>query len=245
MDAYMEKVDRELLAWNKKMTRKSPLLNRYAKGVQSRVNQMIPERVHQFLTTSIKNMVQAAIIGSAYTTKRQPIEGMPLEERDRFVLDKINYYKKLAMVEGAGTGAGGILLGIADFPLLLGIKMKFLFDVASVYGFNVKEFKERLYILHLFQLTFSRDEKRIEIYQKVMKWEEEAYKLPSKEDYERDIDWKAFQMEYRDYIDLPKMLQMIPGFGALVGAYVNYHFLDALGETAMNAYRRRIIEHHK
>ena len=32
---------------------------------------------------------------------------------------------KIAAAEGAGTGAGGILLGLADFPLLLGIKIKF------------------------------------------------------------------------------------------------------------------------
>ncbi len=29
------------------------------------------------------------------------------------------------MIEGAGTGAGGIFLGLSDFPLLLGIKVKF------------------------------------------------------------------------------------------------------------------------
>ena len=32
---------------------------------------------------------------------------------------------KIAAAEGAGTGAGGILLGLADFPLLLTIKIKF------------------------------------------------------------------------------------------------------------------------
>ena len=54
----------------------------------------------------------------------------------------------------AGTGAGGILLGLADFPLLLGIKIKFLFDAATLYGFDTSDKEERLFILHVFQLAF-------------------------------------------------------------------------------------------
>ena len=51
-------------------------------------------------------------------------------------------------------GAGGILLGLADFPLLLGIKIKFLFDAATLYGFDTSDKEERLFILHVFQLAF-------------------------------------------------------------------------------------------
>ena len=56
------------------------------------------------------------------------------------------------------------------------------------------------------------------------------------------MDWYVFQQEYRDHIDLVKMLQLIPGFGAIVGAYANYNLLDQLGETAMNAYRMRYMK---
>ena len=76
------------------------------------------------------------------------------------------------MVEGAGTGAGGILLGLADFPLLLSIKMKFLFEAAAVYGFNTKEYEERLFILHVFQLAFSSDEIRKETLKVMEHWDE-------------------------------------------------------------------------
>ena len=53
------------------------------------------------------------------------------------------------------------------------------------------------------------------------------------------VDWRKFQQEYRDYIDLAKMAQMIPLIGAPVGAVVNYRLLDKLGETAIEAYRMR------
>ena len=48
--------------------------------------------------------------------------------------------------------------------------------------------------------------------------------------------------EYRDHIDLAKLLQLIPGIGAAVGALVNYKLTNRLGEFAMNAYRMRIFE---
>jgi hypothetical protein len=38
------------------------------------------------------------------------------------------------------------------------------------------------------------------------------------------------------------MAQLIPVIGAVVGVIVNYRLIDKLGETAMNAYRMRLIE---
>jgi len=38
------------------------------------------------------------------------------------------------------------------------------------------------------------------------------------------------------------MFQMIPGIGAVVGAFANYNLLDQLGETAMNSYRLRLMQ---
>jgi hypothetical protein len=139
------------------------------------------------------------------------------------------------MIEGAGTGAGGILLGLADFPLLLSIKMKFLFEAASIYGFNTKEYAERLFILHVFQLAFSSEDIRKDTLDEIENWENRKQVLV-------EMDWRKFQQEYRDYIDLAKMLQLVPGIGAFVGAYANNNLLKHLGETAMNAYRLRLLQ---
>jgi len=127
---------------------------------------------------------------------------------------------------------------LADFPILLSIKMKFLFDVASVYGFDVKDYKERLYILYIFQLAFSSRKKSTEVYKNLKNWDKFSSQLPN--DME-NFDWQSFQQEYRDYIDLLKLFQLIPGFGAIVGAYANYKFMEKLALTATNAYRMRLL----
>lgn len=234
MNDYEQKVYQEIEAWERKILKDPGLVNRVSKKAQLKVTEMIPEKVHKVLTESIKNMVKATLFGSNITTRKHKETGMSIEERDELLKQKVTSYRKTAVIEGAGTGAGGILLGLADFPLLLSIKMKFLYEAATVYGFDTKKYEERLYILHVFKLAFSSDEKRKETFRILENWEEERKNLV-------DMDWREFQQEYRDYIDLVKMLQLVPGLGAIVGAYANYNLLDHLGETAMNTYRMRLI----
>lgn len=234
MNEYELKVYEEVLEWKRKLKRRSGFFARASKKAQTKVNQMIPEKVHHILTESIKNMVKATLAGSNITTKKQQGAGLTLAEKDGLLQKRLAGFRKTAAVEGAGTGAGGILLGMVDFPLLLSIKMKFLFDAASIYGYDPSKYEERLFILYVFQLAFSSDEKRKETLEMIENWEEKKAQLV-------EVDWQEFQQEYRDYIDLVKMLQMIPGIGAVVGAYANYNLLDHLGETAMNSYRLRIL----
>lgn len=232
---YEEKVMEEVRKWKLQATKKSTMLQRFSKGAQNKVNTFIPEKVHSVMTESIKKMVQGTLAGSNLTTKMN--EGhviMTLEEKEKWIQEKLNVYKRTAAMEGAGTGAGGILLGLADFPLLLSIKMKFLFEVAAIYGYDTKKYEERVFVLYIFQLAFSSDARRKEVLRYVENWED--HKEEAKE-----LDWRKFQQEYRDHIDLVKMFQMVPGFGAIVGAYANYNFLDQLGTTAKNCYRLRIF----
>jgi hypothetical protein len=153
------------------------------------------------------------------------------------VKKSLETFKKTAAIEGASTGAGGLLLGLADFPLFLSIKMKFLFEVASIYGYNTKEYEERLFLLYVFQLAFSSETHKEETLEKIENWETKKHEV-------KDLDWRIFQQEYRDYIDLVKLMQILPGIGAVVGGVANYHLVQQLGECAMNCYRLRIFSNH-
>ncbi|MBO0356602.1 EcsC family protein [Hymenobacter sp. BT186] len=225
----------QLLHWQRRMQQRPSLLNRVARRVQARLNALLPEKVHVAITATIKQMVQAVLFGSVYTT-RQPVADMPLAEREAAVQTRIRHYRNAATAEGAVTGAGGFFLGLADFPLLLGIKLKLLFDVAALYGHDVKDYSERLYLLYIFQLTFSSQHTRNDIYRRLADWENYRQTLPTNVN---TFDWRTFQQEYRDYIDLAKLAQLLPVIGAAVGAVANYRLLEQLGETAMNCYRLR------
>ena len=219
------------------MQSKPSVLNRLSKKMQVKMNSYIPEKVHKAITVAIKQMIRGVLFGFKHLT-RQPAHVISLQQTEEEVLRIINVYKRTAAAEGGITGAGGILLGLVDFPVLLGIKMKMLFDIAALYGFDVRDYKERVYMLHIFQLAFSSQQHRRDVYSQMVNWDLQKQKLP---DDINQFDWRNFQQEYRDYIDLAKMAQLIPGIGAVVGFVVNYRLLKNLGTTAMNAYRMRLV----
>lgn len=201
------------------------------------MNSYIPEKVHRAITTALKQMIKGVLFGAKYATKK-PCRIESLQATEEAVAKLVKKYCNTAAAEGGLTGMGGILLGLADFPVLLGIKLKMLFDIASLYGFDVKDYKERVYILHIFELAFSSQQHRKHVYLKMNNWDKQKLELP---DDINEFDWRNFQQEYRDYIDLAKMAQLVPGIGAVVGLVVNYRLLNQLGKMAMNAYRMRLF----
>ncbi|WP_298845963.1 EcsC family protein [Clostridium sp.] len=238
MNNYEENSLKEMFLWQEKMKKGPSASNDFAKSIQNKMNNLLPGKVQNIIDTSIENMTKIVLSGSEYTAK-PPLTNTSLEERETMAKSSIDFYRKAATVSGAGTGGAGLLIGLADFPILLSLKMKFLYEIASIYGFDVRNYKERLYILYVFQLAFSSDKRRIEIYTQVSDWDNHVKNLP---DDVESFDWKTFQQEYRDYIDLAKMLQLVPGIGLVVGAYANYKLMNKLYDTALNAYRLRIFK---
>lgn len=220
------------------MRKKPSIGENVSKDIQNKFNGILPEKYHEIVTAAIKNMTKAVLFGSKYITK-SPYKYKTLQEREELVTEKTKRYKTTAMIEGAGTGFGGIILGLTDLPLLMSIKIKFLYDIAAIYGFDVNDYKERIYILNIFQLAFSSKRNVNKVFAKMENWDEYFNTLP--EDI-NSFDWRGFQVEYRDYIDLAKLLQMLPGIGALIGAYVNSKLIEKLNETAIGAYRMRLIK---
>jgi uncharacterized protein (DUF697 family) len=232
MNLYNRQAKHEMERWQKRMQRKPSLINRMSKGMQDKMNSYIPEKVHRVITEAIKQMTRGLITGAGIITPA-PSEESSFEIRELVAMERIRFYKNTAAVEGGITGAGGILLGLADFPLWLSIKIKMLLEVAAAYGYDVKDSRERIFILHIFQLCFASQAHRNKVFLDMVNWiDDDALK-------NEQPDWRKFQQEYRDYIDLAKLLQLVPGIGAVVGAYVNHTLTNKLGDTAVQAYRMR------
>ena len=237
-DTYTQEALLELQTWQKKMVKKPSLTSRMTSTIQKKLNNIIPQKVHNAITAAIKGMTRAVLFGATYTTSK-PLLNVSLQEREDRIDNRINTYKNTGAVEGGVTGAGGFFTSLADFPILLGIKIKMLFDISALYGFDVKDYRERLYMLYVFQLAFSSDEERKKAYEQIEDWDNRLHKLPADI---HDFDWQTFQQEYRDYIDIAKLAQLIPFVGAAVGAIANYKLINKLGFTAKQAYRMRLIQ---
>lgn len=240
LNSYDKLAYGELIVWQNKMLQRPSLIDKLSKKIQTKINSWIPEKAHRAITVTIKQMVRGVLFGARYTTSN-PLTHTTLQQRETAVQRKINNYRKTAAIEGGITGAGGILLGLADFPILLGIKIKLLFDIAALYGMDVNDYKERIYLLHILGLAFSSPLHRTKVYLQMEDWEKQKQNLPIDIN---DFDWRNFQQEYRDYLDVAKMAQLIPVVGAPVGVIVNNRLIKKLGRTAINAYRMRLFNEH-
>ncbi|MNZ97639.1 EcsC protein family protein [compost metagenome] len=236
---YEQKLLKEISAWEHQLFKPPGWLERTSKTIGKRINDLIPPKVHNVITTTIKSIVRTALFGAEYTPQRPVQQSISLEPTDEEAKRLLSLYQKIASAEGAGTGAGGIALSLVDFPALIAIKMKFLFELSHVYGYDTKHFSERVFILKVFQMAFSGSEQRAKLLDSIRRWDSEKKLYSSDAEYTKNMDWETFQKEYRDAIDFRKMLQMVPGIGAVAGAWANYSILEELGETAMNAYRLR------
>lgn len=235
LDLHEAVAAEELAAWREKLMRPPGPLDRASRHMQATINNLIPEKVHAAVTKVIEHLTRAILSGSDITTP-PPLLNASLGAREALVRQRISAYRAMAAAEGGVTGAGGFLMAAADFPVLIGFKIKLLFEIAGLYGHDGESWDERLYILSIFQLAFSSADHRQAVLAKLEAWDNEADSRPASH---ADFDWRTFQQQYCDYIDLAKLAQMIPVIGAPVGAIVNYRLLDQLGETAMNAYRMR------
>lgn len=233
---YWKSIQSDLEVWKAEMQKEPGLASKISKSVQVKINNVIPEKVHLLITTTIKQMIRAMIFGSVYTTRKKYTKYV-LKDQDKLARRTIEVYSTTAAAEGAATGAGGFLLGVADFPLWLSLKMKMLHEIANIYNFDIRDYRERVFMLYIFQITFSSQVQRNKTFPIMEEWEYQKKALP--EDI-NDFDWKTFQIEYRDYLDIAKLFQMIPGIGAVVGGLVNHRLTRKLGHNAIQAYHMRL-----
>ncbi|NJC40631.1 hypothetical protein GGQ87_000889 [Brevundimonas alba] len=224
----------ELEAWRARMLKRPGLLDKASRAAQDRINRIIPERVHAVITAGVEAMTKGILTGSE-VLKARPPSGGSLAAREAKVLGLIRTWRNTAGVEGGVAGAGGFVLAAADFPALMAIKVRMLADIVSVYGWGGGAPRERLFLLHIFHLAFASPKRRPEALAALEGWMATSVGAEGVDDY----DWRRFQQEYRDYIDLAKLAQLIPAVGAPIGAVISWRLVDRLGETAIMACRMR------
>src|SRR5690606_13855254 len=157
--AYEARALAEALAWRDRQLKRPGLWDKTTRATQDRINRVIPERMHEIVTGAVQQMTRGLLAGSEWTTARPLTEGA-LQERETRVRTRVELYRTTASVEGGVAGAGGFLMAAADFPALMAIKVKMLFEIAALYGYSGRDLKERVIVLRIFQLAFSRDRHR-------------------------------------------------------------------------------------
>jgi uncharacterized protein (DUF697 family) len=219
----------------------------WAKNAQHKLDGLIPQKIHLSFSYALEKGIKGFLHGLHYMLKEKdrlrPSSYIP----SLYILAKdaekiVQKYKRIASVEGAGTGFGGLIASAIDFPALITIKLKMLQEISLLFGYSLTDFDERLYIVKVLQLEFSSKEYKKKYWVELKKLAELQDGLACKTHSWKAFNWEEFYMEYKQSIELVKLFQMIPGLGAIVGAWANYSFLEDLGETAILCYELRYLQ---
>lgn len=228
----------ELQDWLKAEMKKPNLLDKGADKVQKYFQKFVPSQINNAITKGMEGFTRLVMGGSGIMLPKVEA-GLSVEESARRSEKSIENYVHMGMISGAGTSAGGIVTGLLDLPLLMSFKIKLIFEIGSHYGYDLKDPRERYFALMIFREAFSSPIRKKEHLQALIHFETQKENL--KQPLEK-VDWKGFQQEYRDYIDLAKLLQFVPGIGIVVGATVNRQLMLRLGKTAIYAYELRYFQ---
>lgn len=242
MEPYENRVRLSLERWQAEMKwqRTNPF-QKWSLHWQRKLDGLIPQQVHDAMSQGMRIGVSSLLSGiSLIPVDQQKLTLKTLEDADGQHAPLLDTYKKWAAAEGAGTGAGGLILAAVDFPALISIKLKFLQEVALLYGCDIRDKSERVFLLKVFQLAFSSPENRKYNFTQVKNWEKQS--TLSRQTVAESISWRDFYMDYKQYIEFRKLLQILPGIGAVVGAWANHSLMEDLGTTAKRAYQLRYLQ---
>ncbi|WP_284241566.1 EcsC family protein [Paenibacillus glycanilyticus] len=168
------------------------------------------------------------------------IAKLPLVRMDEMAdrITKTSSYT--ATAQGASTGIGGIFTLAIDIPLLLGISIKALQEIAISYGYDPTEKAERAFIVKCLQFSSSDIVGKKAILEDLARFHSGEH---SGQVISQLQGWREVMMTYRDNFGWKKLFQLIPVAGMLFGAYINRSTLKDVTETGKMMYRkRRILE---
>ncbi|WP_191566189.1 EcsC family protein [Metabacillus idriensis] len=184
----------------------------------------------------VQHHVPNETVSSIDDMKKVPINVMNLVGED---LKKNR--GNVATVQGATTGFGGIFTLAADIPVLLGLSLKTLQEIAIAYGYDPTDREERIFIVKCLQFASADIVGKQAILNELSGYYNRS--MAPAEMMSKLQGWREVVYTYRDHFGLKKLLQMVPVAGMIFGAYTNRSMVKDIAETGIMLYqKRRILE---
>src|SRR3954469_25456200 len=215
------------------------------KFIQNKIGTIIDE-LGQYIQTGGNYLSSVTSLNSYYPDYNihsvEEASKLPILEMDTAVKKLAKSRKKVATVQGASTGIGGLFTITIDIPLLLGLQLKTLQDIAICYGYDPKDKKERLFIVKCLQFVSADIVGKQSILKQITRFDQKD-DTAKREVLSEMQGWREVVFSYRDQMGWKKLFQMIPIAGLVFGAFINRSAVNDIAEAGKMLYRkRRIIE---
>jgi uncharacterized protein (DUF697 family) len=151
---------------------------------------------------------------------------VPVEQLDAVAIDIIRASQKLAAVEGAGLGLGGIFTLLPDLGILAGITIRTIQKLSLLYGF---------------QFTTETEQADLWVAAATAAGVDVGRELVERQVVRRFVPRviNAIAAQAGKEIAEKAAGRIIPVLSSALGAALNYYFLRAWGERAMLHFRER------
>lgn len=241
-----EKDQNDLWFWEKIGRLPFKIIDRWTPAfIQRKIGELLDE-LGQYIQTGGNYLSSTAKIPSYYSdlavTTVEDVKKLSISAMDE-AAEKITVNRKnIAMIQGASTGVGGIFTLTIDIPVLLGLQLKTLQDIAICYGYDPSVKEERLFIVKCMQFVSADIVGKQAILAQLSQFDQHD------ESVKREVlselqGWREVVFNFRDQFGWKKLFQMIPIAGLLFGAFINRSAVNDIAEAGKMLYRkRRIIE---
>ncbi|MEW8987854.1 MAG: EcsC family protein [Bacillus sp. (in: firmicutes)] len=240
-----EKEQSDLWFWEKLGRLPFKLLDKWTPAfIQEKIGSVLDE-TGQYIQNGGRYLSSVSKVGGFYPGKNieklDDVKSLPVLDMDGAALLLSNNRKKVATIQGASTGIGGIFTLSIDIPLLLGLQIKTLQDIAICYGYDPHDKKERLYIVKILQFVSSDIVGKQAILAQLDRFDRNAEETKRMVASELQ-GWREVFMTYRDQFGWKKLFQMIPIAGLLFGAFINRSAINDIAEAGQMLYKKRRIK---
>ncbi len=218
--------------------------------------------IGKVIEKSIKGIVEVANDAAQYSVRAEAIfeafagcdkpiktlgdiNKLELAEVDRAIGCLAAKYKGLALAEGAGAGAAGLLGSPIDIGSLRTLKLRAIGEYATYCGFDINLQEERLFAMNVLGLASSPSDagKQVAMAQlvKIAKdvAQKRAWKELQKNTLTKIIQNIAEAVGVR--LTKAKLAQIIPIAGAIIGGGFNSYYTAKVCEAANFLYRERFL----
>lgn len=233
-----------------------------------RLNELIEDKTNMDLFLEITKVIEPVLTG--YLThftpfreredrKAQILTGLGVEDHesifdlrttviDKYVDSTIKRSGLFATFTGGIGAIGGIAVSMMELPVLMKTAMETLEFACEAYGNEPHNYFEKVYLLMLVPLALIPDSENKQLVHGKMclieNWmKQKDIPMDQRELYYPPQEVAAFCSSHiARALIANRLLQAVPLAGAVLGASMNYDFVNRLGKQAKRIYKRRYLE---
>ena len=254
--SYKEKQKlKEIESWEVEYVNKKE--NTIIRKIGNKANQVIKplkDKININIDSKVNEAIQTAIVGCMNLGQDVVKFTYDKENNGNLVLESISKSiimenKLVGLAEGFAFGMGELTMALADIPVFFGITFRVMQQIASIYGYDPENDKEKLFMIKL--LSFGSalaPAGKAKVLSELIALKVGIKKYTFKQMQEMGGKYAVMMMARETAkncgarLTKNTLLKGIPILGGAFGATFNYGFICKIAEVTDNMYKKRFLE---